>query len=236
MAQIFVAEDNDKFQERLLTVITENANNAISTKDKFYIGISGGSCVKYLVKVIQDTKSDTSKWVFFLCDERVVQEDSADSNYGATKSALEAVNINIPESQFVRIKQGVSAQEAADDYIAKIKTYFTNESIPQFDLLFLGMGPDGHTCSLFPGHPLLNATSIVASITDSPKPPSERITLTLPVLNNANCVLFAVAGEEKAPIVKKILVDGDKSFPAALVTNPGKLLWILDPKAGKYVK
>lgn len=86
-----------------------------------------------------------------------------------------------------------------------MSVYFPPDSLPRFDLLLLGMGPDGHTCSLFPGHRLLEETSRwVCPINDSPKPPSSRITLTFSVINNAKACVFAAAGSNKADIVKVI--------------------------------
>lgn len=97
----------------------------------------------------------------------------------------------------------VLAKEAAEDYTKQIENHFPEENLPRFDLLLLGMGPDGHTCSLFPSHPLLNETSKwIAHITDSPKPPLERITMTLKIINNARNCIFAMSGKEKAPMVK----------------------------------
>lgn len=85
--------------------------------------------------------------------------------------------------------------------------YFPPNCVPEFDLLLLGMGPDGHTCSLFPGHKLLGEDiRWVAPIIDSPKPPPERITLTYPIINNATCCIFAVSGESKKNMVKVIII------------------------------
>ncbi len=100
----------------------------------------------------------------------------------------------------------VPAEEAAKDYIKKLSVYFPPNDIPRFDLLLLGMGPDGHTCSLFPDHPLLEETSVwVAPITNSPKPPPSRITLTFPVINNAQILIFVILGDGKAPAIEVII-------------------------------
>lgn len=104
---------------------------------------------------------------------------------------------------FHKIKFSSTAEDAAKDYIMKMSVHFPPDSLPKFDLLLLGMGEDGHTCSLFPGHRLLEETGVwVCPINDSPKPPPSRITLTLPVINNAKCCAFALTGAGKAPVVK----------------------------------
>lgn len=98
------------------------------------------------------------------------------------------------------------------------------------------MGPDGHTCSLFPGHALLDEDKVlVAPIADSPKPPPRRITMTYPLINNAQACVFAMSGAGKADMVKRILVDKEP-LPAGMVRpTDGTLTWILDEAAAAFV-
>nr|KAF6478901.1 hypothetical protein HJG59_000124 [Molossus molossus] len=140
----------------------------------------------------------------------------------------------IPDSQVITINPQLPVEEAAEDYAKKLRKAFQGDSIPVFDLLILGVGPDGHTCSLFPDHPLLQEREkIVAPISDSPKPPPQRVTLTLPVLNAARNVIFVATGEGKAAVLKRILENKEDSLlPAALVQpHTGKLCWFLDEAA-----
>lgn len=132
------------------------------------------------------------------------------------------------------------AQQAATEFESKLREWQveeTSEGLPRFDFLFLGLGPDGHTCSLFPGHPLLEykGPSWVVPIENSPKPPPRRITVTLPVCNAAKQVIFIATGAGKADLVKSLVVDDDDSIPAGMVKPATPVKWFLDPEAGKYL-
>ncbi|XP_046397387.1 6-phosphogluconolactonase isoform X2 [Ischnura elegans] len=216
----------------LCTVIESLSKAAIDRDDVFKVGLSGGSLVKFLSEGLPNIDTDWSKWRLFFCDERVVPTDSADSTYGEYKNKLIGT-VPLTEDQFIKIDPDLSAEAAAKDYIQKMAVWFPPDSLPRFHLLLLGMGPDGHTCSLFPNHRLLDETSVwVAPVTDSPKPPPSRITLTFPVVNNAECCVFAVAGAAKADMVKRILKDREETLPASRVQpSNGKLIWIMDKAA-----
>jgi 6-phosphogluconolactonase len=176
----------------------------------------------------------------FFADERAVPLDSEDSNYKLCNDYLFS-KVGLPAEQIHHIDESLlsDTQELADAYEQELVKVFANKSavkIPVFDLLLLGMGPDGHTCSLFPGHALLNETTgWVAPVTDSPKPPPNRITLTLPVVTHGLKIAFVAAGGEKKDILKTIMEDPDQGLPCSLVNVAGgeKVYWFVDAAAAQ---
>ncbi|CAL1286953.1 unnamed protein product [Larinioides sclopetarius] len=215
-------------------LIESKASEAINKNNCFRVGLSGGSLIKFLCKGLPTINTTWQKWQFFFCDERHVPFDHPESTFGCYKRDLLKV-VPVTEEQFVTMNPSIS------DYAIKLEQEFriSLTSIPKFDLLLLGIGPDGHTCSLFPNHPLLKQEerNWVAAITDSPKPPPCRITLTLPVLNNAKCAVFVTTGESKAETLKDILEgNGLNPLPAAMVRpTQGELHWIVDKEAAKLL-
>ena len=103
--------------------------------------------------------------------------------------------------------------------------------VPALDAVIVGVGPDGHVCSLFPGHPALHSDRWVEAISDSPKPPPERLTLTMKTLQHARLLLFAVAGEAKAQAVQVALEDPGSTLPAAIASRSAPSIWFLDEAA-----
>ncbi|XP_030646200.1 6-phosphogluconolactonase [Chanos chanos] len=218
----------------LAQMVSSRAEKAIGAGRSFSLGLSGGSLVSMLSKELIALPSlDFSRWIVGFCDERLVPFDDPESTYGLYKNQFFS-KVNIPEDRILAIDPSLSVQECADDYANKLKKAFDTDQTPVFDMLLLGMGPDGHTCSLFPGHPLLQENQrTVAPISDSPKPPPQRVTMTLPVVNAARCVVFVSTGGSKAPVLKQVLEDGEGvPLPAALVRpSQGELFWLVDEPA-----
>ncbi|XP_054859565.1 6-phosphogluconolactonase [Eublepharis macularius] len=233
--QVSVFPSPQELGSALAQLVAQREAQSGAGGGRFSLGLSGGSLVRILAQELPAAAADPARWLVAFVDERRVPLEDPESNYGAYKTYLFS-KIAIPEDQIVVINPSLPVEEAAADYAAKLKEAFQGEDMPVFDLLILGVGPDGHTCSLFPDHPLLQEREkIVAAISDSPKPPPERITLTLPVLNAARSVVFVATGDSKAAVIKRILEGNEEDpLPAALVQpHTGKLYWFLDEPAAK---
>lgn len=178
---------------------------------------------------------------FLLCDERFVPLSSADSTFGEYVQRNLFTGLDIPtENQFPINTSSATVEECALDYEKGLKPLLNSNN--GFDILLFGSGPDGHTCSLFPGHDLFvnaaNYNNIVVPISDSPKPPPQRVTLTLKCIQNSTFLAFLCGGESKCEILKRILVDKDMSLPCTCIrpnaTN-GELKWFIDRDAAKLL-
>ncbi|XP_020080889.1 probable 6-phosphogluconolactonase 2 [Ananas comosus] len=228
----------------------------ISVKERgcFTIALSGGSLINLLGKLCEapyNKTLDWTKWYVFWADERAVAKNHAESNYKQTKEGFLS-KVSILNSHVYSINDNVTVEEAASEYeftirqLVKVRTIAVSEAndCPKFDLILLGMGPDGHVASLFPNHLTLELKEEwVTYITDSPKPPPERITFTLPVINSASNVALVVTGEEKAAAVRIATnnsieeLDSSLMLPAQRVQPiEGKLVWFLDKGAASALE
>jgi 6-phosphogluconolactonase len=179
----------------------------------------------------------------FYADERVVPLDHEDSNHKLCTDVLFS-KVSIPRENIHSIDASLldDIEELADSYERQLIGEFAEKNsarFPVFDLILLGIGPDGHTASLFPGHPLLaEEDRWVAYLEDSPKPPPKRVTLTYPVINHASRVAFVAAGEGKQDVLAEIMDDpAGSSLPASRVRPAhGKLYWFVDDAASAKVK
>jgi 6-phosphogluconolactonase len=237
---IKIFKTTDELSESLAKVFIEEGNEKIVKNGRFIVGLSGGSLPKVLGASLKSDhfkdKIDWSKCFFIFADERCTPLDHPDSNYAACSEEL-FKHVTVPKGNIFPINDSLkTSQEIAQAY----QKTLTDNNLLDIDLLLLGMGPDGHTCSLFPNHPLLNEKDLkVASIDDSPKPPPSRVTLTLPVINHhTDHVLFVCTGESKAQVLHQILENPpNPPLPSQLV-NPvkGKLTWYLDSPAASLLK
>ena len=144
----------------------------------------------------------------------------------------------IPEKNIHRIHAELDAEAAAVEYDQQLCKFFQlrNHDWPRFDLIFLGIGEDGHTASLFPGSKALTETSSRVTANWVEKFKTFSITLTFPVLNHAAEVIFLVSGASKTQILSEILRPGDRRYPAQRVQpENGRLLWLIDQDAGSFL-
>ncbi|KAK0473185.1 hypothetical protein IW261DRAFT_1585808 [Armillaria novae-zelandiae] len=220
----------DKLVSSFAEFIIKAQRESIDKKGRFTIALSGGSLPNVLKGLIGNPGVKWDKWQVFYADERVVPLDDPDSNHLASPS--------LPTTSILLILPFSTTSRNFPDAYEKelIKEFAKGDSarFPVFDLILLGMGPDGHTVSLFPGHELLAEDDRwVAYLEDSPKPPSKRITFTYPVINHAARVAIYAAGEGKVDILSSVMDKPEEGLPASRVkpVYPGHLYWFVDDLA-----
>jgi 6-phosphogluconolactonase len=225
--------------------IVHLANRAPSASKPFSVALSGGSTPRRLHVLMAGDPAvrDRLPWHrmhFFWGDERQVPPDHPQSNYRMACETLLSLASVAAENIHRIPSEEPNALQAAEKYEQELKAFFRLEAgqLPRFDCILLGMGPDGHTASLFPGTEALNETKRLVAANWVEKFKAYRITLTVPVLNRADLVIFLVSGVEKAKALKEVLQDGYRPelFPAQLIQpDPGKLLWIVDRAAARLL-
>eukprot|EP00803_Ostreobium_quekettii_P009307 evm.model.scf_1138.7 EVM.evm.TU.scf_1138.7 scf_1138:48967-50103(-) len=221
--------------EGLAKMVLAASAKAIAERGAFTLALSGGSLLN-LLSALVGGKAEFDKWHVVWVDERVVPHDSPDSSYRGAREAFLS-KVPIPEANVHAIAEGLGAKQAAVNYEGRLlgldeAVLPRDAGMPRFDMVLMGMGPDGHVGSLFPNAPQTAAAEgWVLAVEDSPKPPSERITLSMPVINAAREVVVVAMGEGKAEAVQRVLevqaLPG--ALPAQLVRPAeGSLTWVLD--------
>ncbi|WFD02984.1 6-phosphogluconolactonase [Malassezia obtusa] len=234
----------DELSNALADYVIKVQNEAIERRNMFTVATSGGSLPKLLAKSLvhrSDKAVRWDKWQVFFADERIVPLNDAESNFDLCNKELFSKVPELQRSQIHTIDESLlnDPEELSDQYEKQLADAFAGKDSvrnPVFDLILLGMGPDGHTASLFPDHPLLGEHGRwVAPIYDSPKPPLRRITLTYPVLNHAHHVVFVLTGEGKQDALTRVLEEPENHLPASRVRPflPGDVLFFADDLASK---
>ncbi|HZF08959.1 MAG TPA: 6-phosphogluconolactonase [Thermoanaerobaculia bacterium] len=241
---IEILDDKEAITRAAAAAVTARAVIAVEAQGRFTIALAGGSTPRDLYRLLADANEPYrarlpwEKSHFFWGDERHVPPDHADSNYRMAREAMLDVVPVPPENVHRILSETPDAAVAATRYDAELQRFFAPASgvPPRFDLILLGLGPEGHTASLFPGSPALHERErwVVAPWVETFE--TFRITLTPPVLNRAAAVLFLVAGDEKADALHAVLEEvGDADLYPARIVRPdgGDLLWLLDRAAAK---
>jgi 6-phosphogluconolactonase len=205
---------------------------AAAAGDGAHIALTGGSTPKVAYERAAAMDTDWSGATLWFGDERCVPPDDEKSNYGMAKAALlDGIAGGAPAVKRMRGEQGPSA--GADDYERELRETL-GEAIPRLDLVLLGLGPDGHVASLFPGQPSLQVGDrpVVGVPEAGMEPYVPRISLTLPAINAARQVVFLVTGESKAEAIERACGEPSEDTPGSLVRpHSGELILLLDRAA-----
>jgi len=231
--KLTVCKDLDELSSKAAAEFVRIAKESISERGRSTVALSGGSTPKALYQKLVNVDLEWNKISFFFGDERNVSSADEESNFHTAEVGLFR-SLSIPDQNVLRWKTELrSPAEVADDYAATIVSEFGSENIV-FDLIVLGMGPDGHTASLFPNTRALSETEQIAVANWVPQLDTWRYTLTFPVINNARNIMFLVAGGDKSSAVKSV-IEGDATpveLPAQSVDPvDGELFWFLDESA-----
>jgi len=237
---IAIYDDKHTLSQHAAEYIMRIANESIALYGHFTIALTGGTTPGEVYSLIGSepfrSQIDWQLVHIFWGDERCVPHNSPESNFYLAQEAL-LQKISIPESQIHPMPADQLNRDAASQaYTVEMQNTFGTDGIPSFDLIHLGMGPEGHTASLFPHQTSLHEKHRLVMPVSVPKPPPDRLTCTPPLLNAAINVLFLVTGSKKADALHAVL-EGEyqpDEYPAQIVrpTN-GEVVWMLDKDAAK---
>ena len=235
--RILIFESLDEMALKALQWLTEKT----AAQDTVSVALSGGNTPQALFEWIVKLDKGTVDWnklLVFWGDERCVPPEHTDSNFrSAQKSIL--IPLDIPEEHIFRMQGEAEPEKEAARYSQLLAEHLTMVGgFPQFDLILLGLGEDGHTASIFPGNNSLFATTQFCTVAKHPQSGQHRITLTGSVINHASEVVFLVTGTPKAGIVSQIAETPERvHYPAAKVSPvSGKLTLFLDKGAASGLK
>ncbi len=234
---IIVARSPDLLARQGAELFQNAAVAGVARSGSFTAALSGGGTPRPMHRLLAaEPYRSGIPWRcthLFWVDERLVPAADPASNFGqAEKDSLK--RLTLPEGHVHPMISPKAPDAAAEDYEQELRRYFASigSPAPVFDLILLGVGEDGHTASIFPGDDsAVTTTSWVAAVKGG-SPDVDRLTLTLPVINQARRIVFLVSGSKKAPVVRSLLADASSRLPARHIHPPnGKVVWLLDEAA-----
>lgn len=240
--------DLDALSNAAADEIVAIARESVAARGRFTIALSGGNTPRRTYELLATRHRDAIDWArtdIVFGDERFVPPDDSRSNYRMAREALLA-RVPIPAERVHQVPIVARVYNSAASYDVTLErlvgagsTTRSASDVPlasTIDLALLGVGPDGHTASLFPGSPAVGERKRYALAVDAPttvQPAVPRITTTLPFLNGARIAMFLVAGADKRPVIGQILAGGDSAlrYPAALIAARERTLWMVEQSA-----
>ncbi len=228
--------DAESVAKAAASALIDKLETVLQFKSEAHIALTGGTVgiatLAALANHADRDKIDYTKVNFWWGDERFVDSDSPDRNANQARKALLS-KIQLDESkvhEFPASDEGLDLDQAAAAFALHV-----NQIRPHFDVVFCGVGPDGHICSLFPEKPALESGLLVFAEHNSPKPPPLRLTFTYEAVNSADEVWFVVAGADKQAAVEVAFGDSAQSLPVGRVHGTQKTVWFVDQTAGNRV-
>ncbi|HEY9808257.1 MAG TPA: 6-phosphogluconolactonase [Halomicronema sp.] len=224
--------------QRALEIVVEKIESSIEKHNRFTIALAGGSTPKPLYEAISQQNLPWEKIHVFWGDERYVAPEHPESNQRMARLAwLNKVPIPAENIHPMPTNSNDPTTDAAK-HEAELQEFFAvpASEVPKFDLILLGIGDDAHTASLFPHTPALSVRDRLVTVGSKDGQP--RITFSVPLINQADCVMFLVAGAGKISALQQIFADtaDSQTYPARLIQPSGELWWLLDASAGQKLK
>lgn len=234
-AKLEILANKDELITRSLHLVVEKLKEAIATRGEATIALSGGSTPKPLYEALAQQSLPWSKLHVFWGDERYVAPDHPDSNQRMARQAwLDHVDIPSQNLHPMPTEAGDPTVDA-QTYENELAKFFqvSAGNFPSFDVILLGLGDDAHTASLFPHTSALEVCDRLITVGNKDGQP--RLTFTIPLINQARCVIFLVAGASKRPALAQIFAESAdaNTYPARFIQPHGELIWLLDEAAGE---
>jgi 6-phosphogluconolactonase len=215
MTSVLVAETPAEAAEAAFWRLRAAIDEAKRARGVASVALAGGETPRRTYELLAAAIDDWAGVEVWFGDERAVGPDDPESNYRMVRATLLTANDG-PVVHRIEGERGPEAAAAA--YAELLEGRLPSEGgVPVLDLALQGLGPDGHTASLFPGNPAVEADGVCAAVHDAPKPPPDRITLTVPVLRAARSIVFLATGAEKADAVRRLLAGPDPAAPSSLL-------------------
>jgi 6-phosphogluconolactonase len=240
-AQIIIRENPTELAMAGVSIFSEAARDCLKEKQAFAVAISGGSTPRQMHRILAEeahiSEVPWDKTHIFWVDERCVPRNDPASNYGTAKKDF-LDRVPIPGDHIHAMRGEMSPEDGALTYQAELVSFFQSEEgdFPVIDLIFLGVGKDGHTASLFPGDKALDEMERTVVAVKGGDPFISRLTMTYAVLNRARRIVFLLSGRDKADIVKTIFEGPELQLPAQKIRPlNGTVTWILDGKAASLL-